>query len=464
MAKDDAVNIKGIVKMLNSSAISKEGLEIDGFRPTHSCASLGPDNHGEDVVICGWVQDIRNLGGVAFLILRDGTGTVQITLLREKLGSKFKKVTKLNRESVIGVKGTVNRTEQTARGFEILASEIRIFSKAQSPLPMGVVDKVNVELDTRLDHRFMDLRREETQAIFRIRHLFLRAVRQYLEDLGFIELHTPKIVAAATEGGTDLFPAKYFEKDAYLNQSPQLYKQILMATGFDRVYEIGPAFRAEPHDTVRHLNEFTSIDIEAAYHDDDAVMDILEGIVKHASRYIEETGGVYLSRLGISLPDYNYSFPRIEYDEVIDLLQGRGVEIEWGQDIGMAEIKTLVESDDRFRGYYFITRWPTEAKPFYAMPVLERPEVSRTFDLMYAEKEITSGAQRVHDYNLLVEQLKAHKLKPKDFEFYLEAFRYGMPPHGGFGLGTERMVMILTHRSNIRECVLFPRDRNRLIP
>lgn len=464
MSKDDKskVILKGIIKMLNNPAVSHDSLNVT-LAPTHTCSQIRPELNGTEVTLAGWAQEIRNLGGVAFVILRDGSGEAQITLLKD-IGKAFKKVGKLNRESIIAVSGKVQKTEQSERGVEVLASDVQIYSKAQTPLPLGVVDKVNAEMDTRLDNRVMDLRKLDVQAVFRIRAAFLQSVRSYLEEKNFVEVNTPKIVAAATEGGTDLFPIKYFKKDAYLNQSPQLYKQMLMATGLNRVYEIGPAFRAEPHDTVRHLNEFTSIDIEMCYADDHKVMDILEGLIKQAAADIKYKCESEINTLGIEWNIPDYSFPRITYTDVIERLQSAGVDIEWGADIGMEEIKTLVKEDSDFTGYYYIIDWPTESKPFYVMPHPDRPEISRGFDLMFAEKEITSGAQRVHDYYLLVEQLKARKLKPRDFTFYLDAFRYGMPPHAGWGLGTERMIMIFTQRKNIRECVLFPRDRHRLSP
>ena len=460
--KDAKVKLDGIKKLLNSQAMNRESLTV-GAVPGIGCGEILPEMDGREVTVGGWAQEVRNLGGVAFAILRDGTGEVQATFQKE-IGKPFKKIGKLNRESVVVVRGTVKRTDQSARGVEVLVSELSVYSKAQTPLPMGVVDRVNIELDTRLDNRFIDLRRPEIQGIFRIRSTFLSATREYLESMDFTEVHSPKIVAAATEGGTDLFPMKYFDREAYLNQSPQLYKQILMATGLDRVYEIGAAFRAEPHDTTRHLNEFTSIDIEMCYADHHRVMDLLEGITKHATARIGERNRRELDLLGIELPDAGYDFPRLTYSRVLELLDEAGAGIEWGEDIGMEEIRNLVSSDTRFAGYYYIIDWPTEAKPFYAMPDPDRPEISRTFDLMFAEKEITSGAQRVHDHNLLLEQLKARRLKPTDFEFYVNAFRYGMPPHAGWGLGAERMVMILTGGHNIRECVLFPRDRQRLVP
>jgi aspartyl-tRNA synthetase len=316
-------------------------------------------------------------------------------------------------------------------------------------------------MDTRLDARFIDLRKEEVSSVFKVRSTILGAVREVFEKEGFIEVHTPKIVATATEGGTALFTARYFEKEAYLNQSPQLYKQMLMATGFDRVYEIGPAFRAEEHDTTRHLNEFTSIDIEMAFSDDEDAMGVLERCVYNAVLKAREENERELRILGADPDIPALPLQRITYDECLDVVKDGGFEMEWGEDFPMEAVKIL---GDKIPEFFFITRWPTESKPFYTQPFEDEPRVCRGFDLQFKEKEITSGAQRVSDVKLLKNRLRSQNLNPDDFKFYIDAFEYGMPPHAGWGLGAERLTMIITGMQNIRECVLFPRDRKRLVP
>jgi nondiscriminating aspartyl-tRNA synthetase len=417
--------------------------------------------HGKDAVVAGWVQDIRNLGGIAFVQLRDREGTVQLTALKKADRELFKALTTLNRESVVAVKGLVQSNKEAPGGLEILPRSLEVLNNAAAPLPMGVVDKVGVELDTRLNARFMDLRRPESAAVFRIRSSVLKGFRAQFESEGFIEVHTPKIVATATEGGTALFPVQYFERKAFLNQSPQLFKQMLMATGFDRVYEIGPAFRAELHDTVRHLNEFTSIDIEMAFTDEEGVMGVLERCLQSAVKCVLDERQRELETLKVRLEVPQLPFQRLTYTRCVEIANSKGVNVEWGADLEMDATKTIAEETE---GFYFITRWPTAIKPFYAHPFEDNPKESRGFDLMYGEKEITSGAQRVHEYDLLVQRLRDQGLDPESFDFYLQSFRYGMPPHAGWGLGAERTVMILTQRENVRECVLFPRDRRRLSP
>ena len=308
----------------------------------------------------------------------------------------------------------------------------------------------------------MDVRRTETAAVFRTRSNVLRAVRNFFHENGFVEINTSKIVATATEGGTELFPITYFEREAFLNQSPQLYKQMMMASGLDRAYEIAPIFRAEEHDTRRHLNEVTSIDVEVSFveeHND--VMEILERLINYV--YREIAGTPELKALSIELPIPELPFRRITYDEVISMLQDdpNVGDIEWGSDLDTACEKELGKMVGE---HYFIIDWPTDSKPFYAMPHEDKPELSKSFDLMHPRMELASGAQRIHDYALLRERIEAKGLNPDSFDFYLKAFRYGMPPHAGWGLGAERLLMTMLNLGNIREAVLFPRDRRRLSP
>lgn len=429
---------------------------------TKYSSEITENDYDEEVVVAGWVQDVRKLGSIAFIQLRDRDGIIQVTALKKELKPElFKKLTEISRESVISVKGTVKENKEAKAGFEILPENVEIISVAKTPLPIGVVDKVSTEIETRFDHRFMDLRKPEVQSIFKIRHTMLRAVREEFLSNDFIEIHTPKIVATATEGGTNLFPVQYFEEKAFLNQSPQLYKQMMMATGLDRVFEIGPAFRAEEHDTVRHLNEFTSIDMEMAFADEEDVMKILEKIIQKIISMVNKENKKELNTLNIKIPVPETPFKRVDYSECVDLIKSKNVDVVDGEDFSMEATKAIAEE---FKDFYFITKWPTKTKPFYVQTFENNPELCRAFDLMHNEKEITSGAQRVHDVNILKERIKEQGLNPENFKYYLEAFEYGMPPHAGWGLGVERMLTILTNAKNIRECVLFPRDRGRLVP
>lgn len=421
------------------------------------------DDVGKKILLFGWVHEIRDLGGLVFVILRDREGFIQITLSKKIVDPEtFRTAKRLKKESVIKVVGTVKKEPKAPGGYEIIPERIEVLNESEVPLPLDVTEKVPAELDTRLDHRFMDLRRPRIHAIFRIRHQMLQSIRRFLCENGFIEVHTPKIVSTATEGGTELFPISYFEREAFLNQSPQLYKQILMSAGFDRVFEIGPIFRAEEHDTTRHLNEAISIDIEMSFTDHRGVMNILEDLIVRVYEDIAENCQRFLDVLGINdLEIPRKPFDRITYDEALEIAGKKGEEIPWGEDLTTRALRILGEE---MEGHYFIVDWPTECKPFYAMPYEDNPKICKSFDLMKGPIELASGTQRIHRYDMLVNSIREKGLNPESFEFYLEAFRYGMPPHAGWGLGAERLLMSILDLKNIREAVLFPRDRHRLIP
>ncbi|MCA6213078.1 aspartate--tRNA(Asn) ligase [Thermococcus bergensis] len=435
---------------------------------THYSSQITEELHGKKVKVAGWVYEVKDLGGIKFLWLRDREGIVQITAPKKKVNEEvFALIPKLNSEDVIAVEGVVNFTPKAKLGFEIIPEKIEILSRADSPLPLDPTGKVKAELDTRLDNRFMDLRRPEVMAIFKIRSSVFKAVRDFFYQEGFIEIHTPKIIATATEGGTELFPMKYFERDAFLAQSPQLYKQIMMASGLDRVFEIAPIFRAEEHNTTRHLNEAWSIDAEMAFiESEDEVMGLLERLVAHAINYVREYNEKELKILDLELEEPKLPFRRITYTQALEILKDLGKEIPWGEDIDTEGEKMLGQyiKETYDEDLYFIYQYPSEAKPFYIMRYDDKPEISRAFDLEYRGVEITSGGQREHRYEKLKEQIAEKGLKVESFEFYLKAFRYGMPPHGGFGLGAERLLKQMLNLSNIREVILFPRDRRRLEP
>ncbi|KYK21551.1 aspartate--tRNA ligase [Thermoplasmatales archaeon SM1-50] len=430
---------------------------------SHYSKEITKTEYNSKVIVAGWVEDTRNLGSIAFLILRDKKGTLQLTILKKKIPELFEKFISLPRESVISVKGLCKENGKVRNGYEILPDSVDILSISETPLPLGVVDKVEADFDTRLDNRIIDLRKPETQAIFKIRNAVLAVAHEYLRSQSFLEIHTPKIIASSSEGGTDVFKLQYFEKEAFLAQSPQLYKQGLMATGLDRVYEIAWYFRAEEHNTRRHLNESTAIDVEMAFiKDEEDVMRILENLVhamwKRASECTEELD---ILKKTVTIP--KIPFPRLTYDYVVNKIQQRQSPIQWGMDFS-TEDERLLGDIMKKEGidFYFITKYPLESKPFYTMPSGDK--YSRGFDLECKGVEISSGSQRIHDVTLLKERLKACNLNPQDFYAYLNAFRYGMPPHGGFGFGIERFLMELLEISNIRECILFPRDRSRLTP
>ncbi|ASJ17171.1 aspartate--tRNA(Asn) ligase [Thermococcus chitonophagus] len=435
---------------------------------THYSSEITEELNGKRVKVAGWVQEVKDLGGIKFVWIRDREGIVQVTAPKKKVPPEiFKLIPKLNSEDVVVVEGIVNFTPKAKLGFEIIPEKFEVISRAQAPLPLDPTGKVKAELDTRLDNRFMDVRNPKVMAIFKIRSNVFRAVREFFYNEGFIEIHTPKIIATATEGGTELFPMKYFENDAFLAQSPQLYKQIMMATGLDKVFEVAPIFRAEEHNTTRHLNEAWSIDAEMAFiENEEEVMDLLERLVVYTIKYVRENNEKELKILEFELEEPKQPFPRITYDKALEILADLGKEIPWGEDIDTEGEKLLGRyiKENEEADLYFIYKYPSEAKPFYIMKYDDKPEICRAFDLEYRGIEISSGGQREHRHEILVEQIKEKGLNPESFEFYLRAFRYGMPPHGGFGLGAERLIMRMLDIGNIREVILFPRDRRRLVP
>ena len=430
---------------------------------------ITPEMDGQEVLLGGWLQESRNLGGIVFGIVRDRYGTAQVIVKKKEAPELAKVLADANRESVVTILGKVQKSAKTPRGYEIIPVTITINSAAQTPLPLGVVDKVGADLDTRLNNRFLDLRKTEVERTFEVKSEMLLATRAYLRSLKFIEVQTPKIVAAGAEGGSTLFKVDYFGKTAYLAQSPQLYKQNLMGAGFDRVFEIAPAFRAEASDTVRHLAEFTSLDIEMSFiESSEDIMDVAQGIAFNSMKHLAERCQPLLKRCEIEIKLPKLPFRRIPYDEAVELANQEGAKVRKGDDLGTEGEKALGVSvkNSWDEELYFITEFPTELKrsTFYAMRKDDNPDLTTYFDLDFRGQEIVSGGQREHRIEKLIAQMEENNLSPDAFGFYLEAFKFGMPPHGGFGFGIERFVQKLLNLPNIREAILYPRDRLRLTP
>jgi nondiscriminating aspartyl-tRNA synthetase len=410
------------------------------------------------------------MGGVAFALLRDRAGLLQLTLKRGVSPPEhFDLLASLSRESVVEAEGTTVESPRARVGAEVIPDVLRVLARAEAPLPLGVADKVGADLDTRLNHRVLDLRKPEVRQIFRLRSALLEGFRSAFRQMGFWEVETPKILRQGAEGGATLFRVDYFGGVAYLAQSPQLYKQMLMAADFERVFEIAPAFRAEPSDTSRHLTEFTSLDAEMAYIEGpEELWTTVEGLIQRAftlAREALETAG---EPLATALPEVRTPFPRIPFREAVRLLGRSPQPPERDADLGAEDERKLGELIPRQHGndFYFLTGFPTSVKKgtFYAMRRDEEPSLTQYFDLDYRGWEIVSGGQREHRPDRLEAQIREAGLDPAQFPSYLEAFRYGMPPHGGFALGIDRLTALLTGVPNVREARLFPRDRYRLEP
>ena len=434
---------------------------IGDWRRTHYSVDVKPELDGQEVMIFGWVQEIRDLGGIRFIILQDREGTIQVTIPRKKVTSEvLLKSEALQKRYSFGVKGIVKKTEMTSRGVEVIPKEIRIFTTATLKLPIDIAGKTPAHIDVRLNARALDLCQGENVAVFKIQHIAVAAIRDFLFKRGFIEVHTPRIIASATEGGAALFTVEYFDRKAYLAQSPQLYKEELIMS-FEKVFEVGPFFRAEESDTRRHLSEFVSIDIEQAFVRADDVMQLLEQVIQYICIAVNDKCERELAKLRHNVDVPEVPFERLKYDEVLQDLKREGVEIPWGEDIPTPAFRVLGKI---YPYFYFITDWPTHSKAFYIKPFDDRPEKCEGFDLMWSWIELASGGTRIASKELLIKRLKEKNLKPDSFKYHLQVFDYGMPPHAGWAVGLERLTMMLTQRKNIREVTLYPRDRFRLTP
>ena len=412
----------------------------------------------------GWVNYKRELGGIIFIEMLSENSLEPVTIVIKKKENvqAWNIARSIKLGSAILVEGTYPSKSMSKRGREFRAEKIEIMSKPEAPLPVDPSLKTSMHFDTRLRYRYLLLRTKEERALFKIRAEVLKTAREFLERKGFLEVNTPKICGAGAEGGATVFELKYFGRRAFLAQSPQLYKQMLMA-GLTKVYEITPYFRAEKHHTTRHLNESWAIDLEMGFISGmEEVMNLLEELVCHILKEIRKRSEEELEILGVEITIPRRPFARLEYSEVLEMLEEEGVHLEWGEDLGDTEERALGEIMKN-RGYdiYFITHYPWRVKQFY---IMREGELSRSFDLDYRGLEISSGGQREHRYEELVRNIREKGLNPIDFEFYLEAFKYGMPPHGGCGVGVERLLMKMLNIENIRETILFPRDIQRLIP
>lgn len=414
-------------------------------------------NSYKEAAVVGWVDNTRELGKIKFLILKDRTGKLQVTAVKGKASDKiFDIADKIPRESVIYVKGSVKESRQAPGGKEIIPERIDVLNPSEA-LPIDVSEFSKTELPKRLDNRFLDLHRENIRAIFRIQSEIAFRFREFFYKKGFYEVQLPSVISASSEGGTELFKVEYFEKKAYLAQSPQLYKQMLACSPVAKVFTITPVWRAEKHNTIRHLNESRQMDIEVAFAGQMEVMKIEEEVLKYIIENIIKNCIDEIKVLGLKLkvPKAKY----LSYDEAVKLLG-----MKYGEDLSPENEKEL---DRHFPDtIVFVHSWPASLKPFYIMPKDEKSDakLSEGFDAIYRGLEITSGGQRIHLPELLIKRLKAKGLNPKDFKEYVDSFRYGAPPHAGWSIGLERLTMLITEQKNIREAVLFPRDRDRLTP
>ena len=423
---------------------------------THLIEDLNINMEGQNVLFGGWVVDLRKLGKMAFLTIRDVTGMCQVIVKDEVVNL----IEGLNRQSVVRISGKVQSSKAKDFDFEIAANAIDILSKAEYPLPIDPIGRLESDIDNRLNSRALDMRNQKTASIFKLRHAVLTSIRETLVNKKFIEITTPKIIGSASEGGANLFGLDYFGKQAYLAQSPQLYKE-QMTIGLERVFEISSFYRAEKSHTGRHLSEFTSIDIEAAMMDYTDVMDILELIVMDVFKNTSEKCKSEQEEIGHQIDIPKSPFERLTYSKALDELDSVDVKLEFGEDLLDSHLRTLGE---KHAGFFFLTDWPMKLKPFYIHEKDDDPTLSRSFDLQYGYLELSSGGRRLHDPEQLRTRLKEQELDPKNFEDHLKTFGWGMPPHSGWGMGLDRLMTVLIGIVNVREVVLYPRDPDRLKP
>lgn len=417
--------------------------------------------HTGKVVVAGWVYDQRDLGKVRFLVLRDASGEIQITAIKSKCSKDvFDLMQNVSRESVVLISGEVVKNEKASGGREILPEHFEILGSAES-LPIDVSDFSKTELPKRLDFRYVDFHRRRTQAIFKIQHTLSTSFKEFFASRGFIEMQPPCLIGVASEGGADVFKVKYFEKEACLAQSPQLYKEMI-ACSMEKTFMITPVWRAEKHNTVRHINEIRQMDIECAFMSQMDVMQIEEKAVQHMISEVINKNKSEIELLGLKLkvPSAKY----ISYDETIALLKKNGIKISIGDDLNPEAEKKIGELfPDTL---VFVHSWPASLKPFYIMPKDGKADAkySEGFDCIYRGLEITSGGQRIHLPDLLIAKIKQKGLKVEGLKDFIDSFRYGAPPHSGWSIGLERLTMLLCDLDNVREATMFPRDRDRLTP
>ena len=422
---------------------------------------------GEKVLIKGFVHEIRDQSKVKFVLVRDNSGIIQTVTLPENK-KIFEKIAKIPRESVISLEGTVKKEEKAPLGIEISVENYKVLSEAEQPLPIQVIDKEKEpSLSKRLDWRWIDLRKSKKLLIFKIWTEMEKAMREWWSKNDFIQIYSPKLMGAPSESGAELFSLDYFGKKAYLAQSPQFYKQMAMASGFEKIFEIGPVFRANPSHTTRHDTEFTMIDMEISYIDShEDIMKIEEEWITFVLQRIKEKFGKEIKEtFGVDVEVPKIPFPRLTMKEALKLLEEK--EGYKGQDDLDAEGEKLISKivkEKYGHDFVFITEYPYSIRPFYHMKKETDKTLTKSYDLIWKGLEITTGAQREHRYKILKEQAIEKKLNLEPIKDYLNFFRFGCPPHGGFAVSPTRMLMILLDLKNVREVTFLPRDTSRLNP
>lgn len=438
-----------------------------GMKRTHYTDEL-KKAIGKDIVVTGWVHDVRLMGGINFVLLRDMGGVVQVTAPKNKITSELlKKIENLHNEDIIAVKGTVQKTTKTKTGVEIVPKQIEKISSSEPILPLDPRKVTKTNLDTRLDWRSLDLRTPENLAIFKIQSKLMTAMEEYLLDNKFLKVFTPSLLGGISEGGSEVFSVVYFDKSVFLRQDPQLHRELLIAGGFEKIFEIGPSWRAEKSHTIRHMTEHRTIAAELAFIEDEHdVMRAEENMVAYALEKVKKDCAEQLELLNKEVKVPKTPFPELQFPKIYDILEDRGEPIQKGEDLNREAEEVLGNYvKEKFKSeFFFVNRFPFAVKPFYVMRVDEIPEWARSIDLMFKGMELSSGGQREHRYQKLISQAKEKGMNLDSLKWFTEVFKFGIPSMGGFSLGIERFTMKLLDIENVREATLFPRDTERVLP
>ena len=442
---------------------------IGDWQRSHYSNKITPEMDNDPVIVMGWIREVRDIGKLKFIKLADREGFIQIKAKEgEVLTNLMKKIETLGREFVIAVKGTVKANEEAPNGIEIIPQDIKILSKSEAPLPLEIeTKKTPALLDTRLDQRVLDLRKPETQAIFKIQSKLVEGMRNFFLKNNFIEVFSPCLMGAASEGGADVFAVPYFDKEAFLRQDPQLHRELLLIAGFDKIFDLGPNWRAEPSHTTYHLCEHRGLAPEIAFIKDETdTMRLEEQVIVASLKFVQENCKNELNILNMKIEIPKTSFPELRFPEIYDILKELNFKIKTGEDLNRkAEDALWKYVKEKYNNdFYFVNRFPFALKPFYVMRFDDNPKYARSVDLIYKGLEMSSGGQREHRYENLIKNIKEKKLDVKSFKWFTDSFSYGAPPMGGFCLGIERFIMKLLDLSNVREAVLFARSPERLLP
>lgn len=424
---------------------------------------------GKTVTLAGWVHDVRIKGGINFILLRDRSGIVQVVATKENSDAKtLETVQKLHQEDVILVVGKVVKSKIAKVGIEIAPEKIEVVSKSSVPLPLDPREVTPANFDTRLDWRFLDLRKLKNVLIFKIGTAVEMAMREFWIKEGFVEIHSPKLMGSPSETGAELFSVPYFNRTAYLAQSPQFYKQMAISSGFDKVFEIGQVFRANPSETTRHDTEYTSIDMEMAW------IDSHEDIMKFEEKWLayvldsikKKFGSEIKENFGMEIIVPKIPFPRVTMKEAHEITGRVPKELRDFTDLDPEGERSLSKhiAEIKKHEFVFLTDFPWKVRPFYHMKSEKDSTRAKGFDLLWKGVEITTGAQREHRYDVLTKQAKEKGITPANIQFYLDFFKYSCPPHGGFGFGQTRFLMQLLGFKNVREVTFVPHDMKRLVP